>query len=106
MLAKQVKTVFIGVDDGVEVSDEVSKRFLEETGIELLTQREAYINGLGQAREYSMLSNIMSEQLNGSARVRISQTNPLVYWIQNRRRLQDTGCGCHYLASPKPILSF
>lgn len=82
MLAKQVKTVFIGVDDGIEVSDEVSKRFLEETGIELLTQREAYINGLGQAREYSMLSNIMSEQLNGSARVRISQTNPLVYWIE------------------------
>ncbi|MCG7544739.1 two-component system sensor histidine kinase EnvZ [Pseudoalteromonas sp. MM17-2] len=82
MLAKQVKTVFIGVDDGVEVSDEVSKRFLEETGIELLTQREAYINGLGQAREYSMLSNIMSQQLNGSARVRISQTNPLVYWIE------------------------
>ncbi|WP_462157047.1 two-component system sensor histidine kinase EnvZ [Pseudoalteromonas sp. GB56] len=82
MLAKQVKTVFIGVNDGIEVSEEVSKRFFEETGIELLTQREAFINGLGQAREYSMLSNIMSEQLNGSARVRISQTNPLVYWIE------------------------
>ncbi|WP_105265504.1 two-component system sensor histidine kinase EnvZ [Pseudoalteromonas sp. T1lg76] len=82
MLAKQVKTVFIGVNDGVEVSDEVSKRFLEETGIEILTQRDAYINGLGEAREYSMLSNIMSQQLNGSARVRISQTDPLVYWIE------------------------
>ncbi|MFY8273802.1 two-component system sensor histidine kinase EnvZ [Pseudoalteromonas sp. SSDWG2] len=82
MLAKQVKTVFIGRDDGIEVSEEVSKKFFEVTGIEILTQREAYINGLGQAREYSMLSNIMSEQLKGSARVRISQTNPLVYWIE------------------------
>ena len=82
MLAKQVRTVFIGENDGVDVSPEVSKRFFEETGIELLTQRQAYIKGLGQAREYSMLSNIMSQQLNGSARVRISQTNPLVYWIE------------------------
>ncbi len=82
MLAKQVKTVFIGFNDGVEVSPEVSKRFLEATGIELMSQREAYLNGLDRTREYSLLSRIMSEQLNGSARVRISQTDPLVYWVE------------------------
>lgn len=82
MLAKQVKTVFIGQNDGITLSPEVAKRFEKVTGVQVMSQRQAYIKGLGQAREYSMLSNIMSEQLNGSARVRISQTDPLVYWIE------------------------
>jgi len=47
-----------------------------------MTQREAMRQGLGQTREYSMLSRSMSEQLNGSARVRISQTDPLIYWVE------------------------
>jgi two-component system osmolarity sensor histidine kinase EnvZ len=38
--------------------------------------------GLAETREYSMLSRSMSKELNGSARVRISQTDPLVYWVE------------------------
>jgi two-component system osmolarity sensor histidine kinase EnvZ len=82
MLAKQIKTVFIDWEDGVEVTDEVSEKFFEITGIDVMTQREAMRQGLGQTREYSMLSRSMSEQLNGSARVRISQTDPLIYWVE------------------------
>jgi len=82
MLAKQIKTVFIDWEDGVEINDEVSAKFFEITGIEVMTQREAMRQGLGQTREYSMLSRSMSEQLNGSARVRISQTDPLIYWVE------------------------
>ncbi|MBQ4839545.1 two-component system sensor histidine kinase EnvZ [Pseudoalteromonas luteoviolacea] len=82
MLAKQVKTVFIDWEEGVEVDTALSNKFFEITGIDVMTQKEAYRNGLGQAREYSLLSRSMSEQLNGSARVRISQGDPIVYWVE------------------------
>lgn len=82
ILAKQIKTVFIDWEDGEEVSDKVSSKLFEITGISIMDQRQAMREGLGQAREYSMLSRSMSEQLNGPARVRISQTDPLVYWIE------------------------
>ena len=82
MLAKQVKTVFIDWEEGVEVNREISDKFFEITGIEVMTQRQAYLNGLDKAKEYSLLSKSMSEQLNGSARVRISQGDPVVYWVE------------------------
>ena len=82
MLAKQVKTVFIDWEEGVEVNKELSEKFFEITGIEVMTQRQAYMNGLEKAKEYSLLSKSMSEQLNGSARVRISQGDPVVYWVE------------------------
>ena len=41
ILAKQIKTVFIDWEDGVEISDEVSNKFFEITGIEVMTQRQA-----------------------------------------------------------------
>lgn len=82
ILAKQIKTVFIDWEEGVEISDEVSNKFFEITGIEVMTQRQAMSQGLGQTREYPMLSRSMSEQLNGSARVRISQIGPLIYWVE------------------------
>jgi len=82
MLAKQVKTVFIDWEDGIEINDDLSEKFFEITGIDVMTQREAMRQGLGQTREYPMLSRSMSAQLSGSARVRITQTGPLVYWIE------------------------
>lgn len=82
MLAKQIKTVFIDWEDGVEINDKVSEKFFEITGIEVMTQRSAMRQGFGQTREYPMLSRSMSKQLNGSARVRISQTGPLIYWVE------------------------
>jgi two-component system osmolarity sensor histidine kinase EnvZ len=77
-----VKTVFIEWEEGVEVSKEASDKFFEITGIEVMTQRQAMSEGLAETREYSMLSRSMSKELNGSARVRISQTDPLVYWVE------------------------
>ena len=82
MLAKQVKTVFIDWEEGVEINKATSDKFFEITGIEVMTQRQAYMNGLEKAKEYSLLSKSMSEQLNGSARVRISQGDPVVYWVE------------------------
>ncbi len=82
ILAKQIKTVFIEWEEGVEVSKEASEKFFEITGIEVMTQRQAMREGLAETREYSMLSRSMSKELNGSARVRISQTDPLVYWVE------------------------
>jgi len=82
ILSKQVKTVFIEWEEGVEVSKEASDKFFEITGIEVMTQRQAMSEGLAETREYSMLSRSMSKELNGSARVRISQTDPLVYWVE------------------------
>ncbi|MCF2847608.1 MULTISPECIES: two-component system sensor histidine kinase EnvZ [unclassified Pseudoalteromonas] len=82
ILSKQVKTVFIEWEEGVEVSKEASDKFFEITGIEVMTQRQAMSQGLAETREYSMLSRSMSKELNGSARVRISQTDPLVYWVE------------------------
>ncbi|MFC3034828.1 two-component system sensor histidine kinase EnvZ [Pseudoalteromonas fenneropenaei] len=82
MLAKQVKTVFIEREDSINLSSEFSTKFYDITGIEVMTQREAYRNGLAQAKEYTMLSRSMSEQLHGSARVMVSQGNPLVYWVE------------------------
>ncbi|TMP25284.1 two-component system sensor histidine kinase EnvZ [Pseudoalteromonas rubra] len=82
MLAKQVKTVFIDWEEGVEVDSALSEKFFEITGIQVMAQREAYRSGLGQAKEYTLLSRSMSEQLNGSARVRISQGDPVVYWVE------------------------
>jgi len=82
ILSKQVKTVFIEWEEGVEVSKEASDKFFEITGIEVMTQRQAMSEGLAETREYSMLSRSMSKELYGSARVRISQTDPLVYWVE------------------------
>lgn len=82
MLAKQVRTVFIGHQDGVEMSDEVAEQFYLATGVEMMSEREAMRHGLEQASEYPYLSRVMSEYLQGEARVRISQTDILVYWVE------------------------
>ncbi|MBE0364283.1 two-component system, OmpR family, osmolarity sensor histidine kinase EnvZ [Pseudoalteromonas ulvae UL12] len=82
MLAKQVKTVFIGVEDGVEVSADISQKFYEATGVEVLSEYDAMQQGLEFASEYPMLSRIMTEQLGGQSHVRISQSDTLVYWVE------------------------
>ncbi|ATC96083.1 two-component system sensor histidine kinase EnvZ [Pseudoalteromonas tunicata] len=82
MLAKQVKTVFIGNNDGVKMSAEISNKFFDATGVELMSEKQAQKRGLDMASEYPMLSRIMSEQLGGKARVRISQSDTLVYWVE------------------------
>lgn len=82
MLAKQVKTVFIGVNDGIEITPEIADKFYLATGVEVLDEDEALVKGLDQATEYPWLSRVMSEYLEGPAHVRISQSDVLVYWIE------------------------
>lgn len=82
MLAKQVKTVFIGVDDGIDMSPEIADKFYKATGVEVMHESQAYQKGLDQATEYPWLSRVMSEYLEGPATVRISQTDVLVYWVE------------------------
>lgn len=82
MLAKQIKTVFIDWENGAEVSNKVPEVFFDITDIEVMTLQQAMQSGLGQSREYSALSRSMSQQLQGTARVRISQTDPLIYWVE------------------------
>jgi two-component system osmolarity sensor histidine kinase EnvZ len=79
MLAKQVRTVFIGHQEGI--ASDVSEQFYLATGVELMSESQAMQNGLDQAREYPYLSRVMSEYLQGEAKVRISQSDILVYWI-------------------------
>jgi two-component system osmolarity sensor histidine kinase EnvZ len=79
MLAKQVRTVFIGHQEGI--ASDVSAQFYLATGVELMSESQAMQNGLDQAREYPYLSRVMSEYLQGEAKVRISQSDILVYWI-------------------------
>ncbi|WP_042150023.1 MULTISPECIES: two-component system sensor histidine kinase EnvZ [unclassified Pseudoalteromonas] len=83
MLSKQVKTVFIGVNDGITLPPEIAEKFYLATGTEVMSEAEAFKNGLEMASEYPMLSNIMSDQLGGPARVRINQASQLVYWVES-----------------------
>ncbi|PAJ73526.1 two-component system sensor histidine kinase EnvZ [Pseudoalteromonas sp. NBT06-2] len=83
MLSKQVKIVFIGVNDGIVLSPEIAEKFHLATGVEVMSEKKAFKNGLEMASEYPMLSNIMSEQLGGPARVRINQASQLVYWVES-----------------------
>ncbi len=82
MLAKQVKTVFIGHGDGVHLPNDVAEKFYSATGVEVMKEPIAMELGLELASEYPMLSRIMSEQLGGAAKVRISQSDTLVYWVE------------------------
>lgn len=81
MLAKQVRTIFIGHQDGIDMPKEIAEQFYLATGVEILTEQEARESGLDQASEYPYLSRVMSEYLQGEAVVRISQSDILVYWI-------------------------
>ena len=47
MLAKQVKTVFIGVDDGIDMSPEIADKFYKATGVEVMHESQAYQKGSG-----------------------------------------------------------
>jgi two-component system osmolarity sensor histidine kinase EnvZ len=83
MLSKQVKTVFIGVNDGIVLSPEITEKFYLATGVVVMSEAQAFKSGLEMASEYPMLSSIMSKQLGGPARVRINQAKKLVYWVES-----------------------
>lgn len=83
LIAKQIKVVFIEVaDDRVEISDELTRKFQQATGIEVYTEAQAMQQGLAQATHYPYFSAEMSRELGGPADVRIEQQQSFVFWVQ------------------------
>ncbi len=86
LLANQVKVTFIDEPlDGRErlwIPEEMSRRFVEATGIEAYTQQSAERAGLLDAVQYGFLSRRMSEELGGPAEVRLEQNDNYYVWIR------------------------
>ena len=81
LLAKQVRVVFIDIDDA-KLSPKMAKAFHNETGIGVYREEDAYKFGLANAGVYPYRSEQMSELLGGPAEVRISQGDEYLFWIR------------------------
>lgn len=81
LLAKQVRVVFIDIDD-VKLSPEMAKAFHNETGIGVYREVDAMKHGLKGAGFYPYRSEQMSALLGGHAEVRISQGDEYLFWIR------------------------
>ena len=83
LIAKQIKVVFIDVEHSdVLLSEELTKRFQQATGIEVYTDATAPLNGLNDASLYPYFSEEMSKELGGPAEVRIAQQNSYAFWVK------------------------
>jgi two-component system osmolarity sensor histidine kinase EnvZ len=81
LLATQVKLVFL---EGIDQNDPyIRSQFFQASGINIYTEREAERYGLAAATYYRTLSRNMSENLGGTAEVRISKTDPYLVWIKS-----------------------
>jgi len=81
LLAKQVKVVFIDIDDA-ELSPLMAREFHQQTGIGVYREKYALQQGLDKAVFYPFRSQQMSELLGGPAEVRISQGDEYLFWIR------------------------
>ena len=81
LLAKQVRVVFIDIDDA-ELSPKMAKAFHQETGIGVYREQEALMIGLANAAYYAYRSEQMSLLLGGPAEVRISPGDEYLFWIR------------------------
>jgi two-component system osmolarity sensor histidine kinase EnvZ len=81
LLAKQVRVVFIDLDDA-RLSPKMAEAFHHETGIGVYREKDALKLGLASAGYYPYRSEQMSELLGGPAEVRISQGNEYLFWIR------------------------
>jgi two-component system osmolarity sensor histidine kinase EnvZ len=81
LLAKQVRVVFIDIDDA-KLSPKMAKAFHNETGIGVYREEDAYKFGLPSAGLYPYRSEQMSVLLGGPAEVRISQGDEYLFWIR------------------------
>ena len=81
LLAKQVRVVFIDIDDA-KLSPKMAKAFHNETGIGVYREEDAYKFGLANAGLYPYRSEQMSALLGGPAEVRISQGDEYLFWIR------------------------
>lgn len=81
LLAKQVRVVFIEIDDPA-LSPSMAEAFNRETGIGIYREKEAMALGLSEAVYYPYRSEEMSILLGGPAEVRISQGEEYLFWIR------------------------
>jgi two-component system osmolarity sensor histidine kinase EnvZ len=81
LLAKQVRVVFIDIDDA-KLSPKMAKAFHNETGIGVYREEDAIKFGLASAGLYPYRSEQMSLLLGGPAEVRISDGNEYLFWIR------------------------
>jgi len=81
LLAKQVKAVFIDIDDPV-LRPAMAEAFHKETGIGVYREKVAMKLGLQHAIHYPFRSEEMSFLLGGPAEVRISQGKEYLFWIR------------------------
>ena len=81
LLAKQVRVVFIDIDDA-KLSPKMAQAFHNETGIGVYREEDAVNFGLANAALYPYRSEQMSLLLGGPAEVRISDGNEYLFWIR------------------------
>lgn len=83
LIAKQIKVVFIDVGHQQSVlSNELTERFREATGIEVYTEQQALQQGLAEASYYGYFSDLMSDELGGAAEVRVAQGETYAFWVR------------------------
>ncbi|GAW97059.1 MULTISPECIES: two-component system sensor histidine kinase EnvZ [Colwellia] len=81
LLAKQVRVVFIDIDDA-KLSPKMAQAFHNETGIGVYREEDAIKHGLASAAYFPYRSEQMSLLLGGEAEVRISDGNEYLFWIR------------------------
>ncbi|MEI6893150.1 MAG: two-component system sensor histidine kinase EnvZ [Colwellia sp.] len=81
LLAKQVRVVFIDVDDD-KLRPEMAEAFHNETGIGVYREEDALRSGLANSAYYPYRSEQMSLLLGGPAEVRISDGDEYLFWIR------------------------
>lgn len=83
LIAKQIKVVFLDVGaEGSQMSQELTEKFQQVTGIDVLTESMAQQRGLTKAIYYQYFSDEMSRELGGPAEVRIEQDTEFVFWVR------------------------
>ncbi len=82
LMASQVKVIFIDEKNKGDGPPQLSQEFIKATNIQILSQRDAEIQGLMNAAQYLYFSDQMSQKLGGPAEVRISQGEPSYFWVR------------------------
>ena len=83
LIAKQIKVVFIDVGGEDQLlSQELTNKFQQATGIDVLTEAQALRQGLNNAIYYQYFSDEMSRELGGPAEVRIEQDQQFAFWVR------------------------
>lgn len=83
LIAKQIKVVFIDVGhEPQRLSAELTRKFQQATGIDVLTEAQALRQGLGNAIYYQYFSDEMSRELGGPTEVRIEQDQQFAFWVR------------------------